>query len=68
MTDFIGLAAIPIAGWTINKVIQHSNRIAVLEQVALDIRNSLKRLEEHFYAESQARRHTEDPGDRRRRS
>lgn len=68
MTEWIGLAVVPIAGWTLNKVTKDSERIAVVEQIVTDIRDSLKRLEDHFYAEGQARRHAEDASNRRSRS
>lgn len=62
-----GIAAtvlLPITGWTLNKVVQHERKIAVLEQIAGDIRNSLKRLEDFFDAESQSRREAAQSGHR----
>jgi hypothetical protein len=37
----LGLAGLP-AGWAINKIVQHERKIAVLEQIATDIRDSLR--------------------------
>lgn len=60
----LGLAGLP-AGWALNKVVQHERKIAVLEQIAGDIRNSLKNLEGAF-AEGQKRRDAEELDYRRR--
>lgn len=68
MTDYLALAAIPVAGWTINRVIQHGQAIAVLQQVAVDIRNSLQRLEAHLDAQSQSGGNPQDARHRGSRS
>jgi hypothetical protein len=44
MTDWQIYVAVPVTGWALVKLIQHEKRIAVIEQIASDIRDSLKEL------------------------